>query len=56
MTDGPYLGDIRLCNPERDKGKPLREVTDFEVWDGQRWVHANEDQFTLYDMSWKSSS
>ena len=39
--EGPFLGDIRLVNPE-DRGKPWREITDFEVWDGTRWVHSSE--------------
>src|SRR5262249_47784290 len=43
-----YLGDMRLCNPERDAGKDPKDITDFEIWDGSRWVHAKESANTFY--------
>lgn len=43
MTESPpFPGTIRYCNPERDRGKDLRDITDFEIWNGERWVHATE--------------
>lgn len=45
---GPFPGDIRLCDPERDKDKPLSEIFDFEVWDGHRWVHARDANKMVY--------
>lgn len=43
MTEHPpFRGAIRYCNPERDAGKDLHLVTDFEIWNGERWVHATE--------------
>lgn len=47
---GPFLGDFRLCNPERDKDKPPSQITDFEVWDGHRWVHAREADKIVYNI------
>ena len=37
----PYLGDIHLCD-RSDIGKRISEIADFEVWDGQRWVHGRD--------------
>jgi len=41
---------MRLCNPERDAGKKLREITDFEIWDGERWVHAKDAEKIRYEL------
>lgn len=38
----PLIGDVRLLLSERDKFKSFNEVTDFEVWDGNRWIGADE--------------
>jgi hypothetical protein len=46
----PILGDIRYCNPERDTGKDPKLVTDFEVWDGKRWVHATEAANNVFNV------
>lgn len=35
----PLPGDVKL-RPE-DRGKPMHEITDFHVWDGQKWVHSS---------------
>lgn len=48
MTDGRYVGDIRLCNPDRDAGKPLNEISDFEIWTGSEWVHARDAAEKIY--------
>lgn len=45
---GPHLGDVRLCNPRRDRGRPLAEVTDFEVFTGSVWLHARD----YYNQLW----
>jgi hypothetical protein len=44
MTDPDFNtpGDIRPCNPERDKDKRWSEITDFEIWMPPfGWVHAS---------------
>lgn len=51
MTDNPYLGDIRLCNPERDAEKPWHEITDFEIWDGKNWIHARNADKVVYTVN-----
>lgn len=48
MSEKQFIGDVRLKYPERDRGKPREEITDFEVWDGQRWVDAKEIASTVY--------
>lgn len=41
----PFIGDIILkCPP----GTPLHEITEFEVWNGWRWVPAEEAAITIY--------
>ena len=48
----PYLGDFRILNPadkeKYDKAKNyyeqlkvMGEMTEFEVWDGEKWVSGN---------------
>ena len=45
----PYLGDIRLRNPDDQKRldaaenyneqrRIMSEITEFEVWDGTQWI------------------
>lgn len=35
----PYLGDIRHNYPP---GTPWRDIAVFDIWDGERWVDAQE--------------
>lgn len=39
----PFIGDVRLIFPERDAELPFSKITAFEVWDGIRWIGADED-------------
>jgi len=39
--DNPILGDI-VVTKAYPPGTPLHEVTEFEVWDGARWVPSSE--------------
>lgn len=57
MTESPpFPGTIRYCNPERDRGKDLRDVTDFEIWNGERWVHATEAAEVEFNIEMTRSS
>lgn len=42
-----FVGDIR---PKREypPNTPLSEITDFEIWDGQRWVDAKDARGQRY--------
>lgn len=55
MTEKPYVGDVRRCNPERDRDIPLHDLIDFEIWDGARWVHALEAAHLTFPIEIKSS-
>lgn len=48
MSDqGPYRGDIRLTK-EYPPGTKPSEITEFEIWDGSRWVPAAEAEKQEY--------
>jgi len=37
----PMLGDIHLLR-DYPPGAPWEQITEFEIWDGLKWVHAME--------------
>lgn len=45
MTDErqPILGQVRLLHPEQFAEPGILETTDYEVWDGTKWLHSSEN-------------
>ena len=39
----PMVGDIHYLGKMEGKVVSIKEITNFEVWDGTRWVHASEN-------------
>lgn len=36
----PLIGDVKVNRNTHPLGTPLREIWDFEMWDGQKWMPA----------------
>ncbi len=39
--ESPYLGDVHLLK-EYPAGTSLKDITEFEVWNGAEWIHAKD--------------
>lgn len=43
----PYVGDVHLLK-DYPADTPLTEITEFEVWNGQEWVHSSQGSAKVY--------
>ena len=44
----PLLGDIKVNEDTHPPGTPLKDIYDFWIWDGGKWVHGNTASNTVY--------
>ena len=46
----PFLGDIYFPNGAPEGDWRFSKETNFEVWDGSRWVHGSEANKLIYNI------
>ena len=46
----PLPGDIKVNEDTHPPGTSLRDIYDFEIWDGRKWVHANTSKDQVYHL------